>query len=39
METMLAREVNSAFGLLINTAGVGPMLIETHGRGVVIVTF
>jgi prevent-host-death family protein len=34
MKTMSAREAKNAFGLMIDTA---PVLIEKHGRGVVMV--
>ena len=37
MKTMSAREAKNAFGLMIDTARVGPVLIEKHGRGVVVV--
>lgn len=37
MKTMSAREAKNAFGLMIDTARVEPVLIEKHGRGVVIV--
>jgi prevent-host-death family protein len=37
METMSAREAKNAFGLMIDTARAGPVLIEKHGRGVVVV--
>jgi len=32
-----AREPQNAFGLLIDSARAGPVLIEKHGRGVVVV--
>ena len=37
MKTMSAREAKNAFGLMIDTARAGPVLIEKHGRGVVVV--
>ncbi len=37
METMSAREARNGFGLMIDTARAAPVLIEKHGRGVVIV--
>lgn len=37
MKTMSAREAKNAFGLMIDTARAGPLLIEKHGRGVVMV--
>ena len=37
MKTMSAREANNAFGLMIDTARAEPVLIEKHGRGVVVV--
>jgi prevent-host-death family protein len=37
MKTMSAREARNAFGLMIDTARAGPVLIEKHGRGVVVV--
>jgi prevent-host-death family protein len=37
MKTMSAREAKNAFGLMIDTARGGPVLIEKHGRGVVMV--
>ena len=37
MRTMSAREAKNGFGLMIDTARVAPVLIEKHGRGVVIV--
>jgi prevent-host-death family protein len=37
MKTMSAREAKNAFGLMIDTARAEPVLIEKHGRGVVIV--
>ena len=37
MKTMSAREAKNAFGLMIDTARAGPLLIEKHGRGVVVV--
>jgi prevent-host-death family protein len=36
-ETMWAREAKNAFGLMIGTARAEPVLIEKHGRGVVVV--
>ncbi|MDD1530895.1 type II toxin-antitoxin system prevent-host-death family antitoxin [Bradyrhizobium sp. WBOS7] len=37
MKTMSAREAKNGFGLMIDTARAGPVLIEKHGRGVVVV--
>jgi prevent-host-death family protein len=37
MKTMSAREAKNAFGLLIDTARAEPVMIEKHGRGVVVV--
>ena len=37
MKTMSAREAKNAFGLMIDTARAKPVLIEKHGRGVVVV--
>lgn len=37
MKTMSAREAKNGFGLLIDTARAEPVLIEKHGRGVVVV--
>jgi prevent-host-death family protein len=37
MKTMSAREAKNAFGLMIDTARAEPLLIEKHGRGVVMV--
>ena len=37
MKTMSAREAKNAFGLMIDTARAEPVLIEKHGRGVVMV--
>jgi prevent-host-death family protein len=37
MKTMSAREAKNAFGLLLDTARAEPVLIEKHGRAVVIV--
>lgn len=37
MKTMSAREAKDAFGLMIDTASVEPVLIEKHGRGIVMV--
>jgi prevent-host-death family protein len=37
MKTMSAREAKNAFGLMIDSARAGPVLIEKHGRGVVVV--
>ncbi len=34
---MSAREAKNAFGLMIDTARSEPVLIEKHGRGVVVV--
>ena len=39
MKTISAWEAKNAFGLLIDTARAGPVLIEKHGRGVVTVVF
>lgn len=36
MKTMSARQAMNAFGLMIDTARAGPVLIEKHGRGVVV---
>ena len=36
-KTMSAREAKNAFGLMIDTARAQPVLIEKHGRGVVVV--
>lgn len=37
MKTMSAREAKNGFGMLIDTARAEPVLVEKHGRGVVIV--
>lgn len=37
MKTMSAREAKNAFGLMIDTARAEPVLIQKHGRGVVVV--
>jgi prevent-host-death family protein len=37
MKTMSARGAKNAFGLMIDTARAEPVLIEKHGRGVVMV--
>lgn len=37
MKTMSAREAKNAFGLLIDTARAEPVMIEKHGRAVVVV--
>lgn len=37
MKTMSAREAKNGFGLMIDTARAGPVQIEKHGRGVVVV--
>lgn len=37
MKTMSAREAKNTFGLMIDTARAEPVLIEKHGRGVVMV--
>lgn len=37
MKTMSARQAKNAFGLVIDTARAEPVLIEKHGRGVVVV--
>jgi prevent-host-death family protein len=37
MKTMSAREAKNAFGLMIDAARAEPVLIEKHGRGVVMV--
>ena len=37
MKAMSAREAKNGFGLLIDTARAEPVLIEKHGRGVVMV--
>jgi prevent-host-death family protein len=37
MKTMSAREAKNAFGLMIDTARAEPVLIEKHGRCVVMV--
>ena len=37
MNTMSARAAKNGFGLMIDTARAEPVLIEKHGRGVVVV--
>lgn len=37
MKTMSAREAKNGFGLMNDTARAEPVLIEKHGRGVVVV--
>ena len=37
MKTMSARDAKNSFGLMIDTARAEPVLIEKHGRGVVMV--
>lgn len=37
MKTMSARDAKNGFGLLIDTARAEPVLIEKHGRGIVVV--
>jgi prevent-host-death family protein len=37
MKTMSAREAKDGFGLMIDTARAEPVLIQKHGRGVVVV--
>jgi prevent-host-death family protein len=37
MKTMSARMAKNAFGLMIDAARAEPVLIEKHGRGVVMV--
>ena len=37
MKTMSAREAKNGFGLMIDTARAEPVVIEKHGRGVVVV--
>lgn len=37
MRTMSAREAKNTFGLMVDTARAEPVLIEKHGRGVVMV--
>ena len=37
MKTMSAREPKNAFGLMIDSARAEPVLIEKHGRGIVVV--
>lgn len=37
MKSMSAKEAKNAFGILIDTARAEPVLIEKHGRGVVVV--
>ena len=37
MKIMSAREAKNGFGLMIDTARAEPVLIEKHGRGVVVI--
>jgi prevent-host-death family protein len=37
MKTMSAKDAKNSFGRLIDTARAEPVLIEKHGRGVVVV--
>jgi prevent-host-death family protein len=37
MKTMSAKEAKDSFGRLIDTARAGPVVIEKHGRPVVVV--
>jgi prevent-host-death family protein len=37
MKAMSAREAKNAFGLMIDAARAEPVLVEKHGRGVVMV--
>jgi len=37
MKTMSARDAKNAFGMLIDTARAEPVVIEKHGRRVVVV--
>jgi prevent-host-death family protein len=37
MKIMSARDAKNGFGLMIDTARAEPVLIEKHGRGVVVV--
>ena len=37
MKSMSAREAKNAFGMMIDIARAEPVLIEKHGRGVVMV--
>lgn len=37
MKTMSARKAKNGFGLMIDSARAEPVLIEKHGRGVVVV--
>jgi prevent-host-death family protein len=37
MKSMSARDAKNAFGLMIDTARAEPVLIEKHGRAVVVV--
>jgi prevent-host-death family protein len=37
MKSISAREAKSAFGLMIDSARAEPVLIEKHGRGIVVV--
>lgn len=37
MKTVSARDAKNGFGLMIDTARAEPVLIEKHGRGVVVV--
>ncbi|MEX6634034.1 type II toxin-antitoxin system Phd/YefM family antitoxin [Hyphococcus lacteus] len=37
MKTMSAREAKNSFGLLLDSARAGPVIVEKHGRPVVVV--
>ncbi|WP_417423190.1 type II toxin-antitoxin system prevent-host-death family antitoxin [Hoeflea sp.] len=37
MKTMSARDAKNAFGMLIDTARAEPVMVEKHGRPVVVV--
>ncbi|NHO34251.1 type II toxin-antitoxin system prevent-host-death family antitoxin [Acetobacter fallax] len=37
MKIMSAREAKNGFGLMIDTARAAPVLVQKHGRGVVVV--
>lgn len=37
MKTMAARDAKNAFGLLLDTARAEPVMVEKHGRPVVVV--
>jgi len=39
MKAMSAREAKSGFGLMIGIAHAAPVLIEKHGRGVVVAMY